>query len=138
MCPCSWTISTTRLKLENNCDFSGNNNVWTWSYAFLTAILNFVCYFYYGRLIEILFIVFFQPFCIGNLDFRIRTSNTNSEVGSTNSEVGSTNDEVGSVNSEVVSQNSKVGSTNSKVETTNSKVRSIMRNATPLTFTKPL
>ena len=46
-----------------------------------------------------------------------------------------TNYEVGSVNSEVVSTNSAVGSKNFEVRTTNSEVRSIIRNATPLTFT---
>ena len=40
---------------------------------------------------DLAFGFFCQPFCIGILDFRIRTSNTKSEVGRSNSEVGSTN-----------------------------------------------
>ena len=41
---------------------------------FLSAIFKF-CYFYYDKLIGILFkCVSWQPFCIGILDFKIRTS----------------------------------------------------------------
>ena len=45
------TISQLTLKLigklEGNCDFSSNSKVWTNSYAFLAAILNFVGQFEY-------------------------------------------------------------------------------------------
>ena len=47
--------------------------------TFLAAIFGFVGFFYYDRLIGILFMDFWQLFRIGNLDFRIQTSNFRDE-----------------------------------------------------------
>ena len=51
-------------KLEGNCDFSSNNNVWIgFFYSFFIGLkILFLGYFYHDRLIGNLFTVFLQPF----------------------------------------------------------------------------
>ena len=51
----TYMLGMANLKLEENCDFSSNNNVWTWFYQFLAAILNFVWLFLLRQ-------IFWQPF----------------------------------------------------------------------------
>ena len=73
-------------ELEGNCDFSSNNYVWTRFYDFLSAIVNFVGLILLWKIDWNLVHGFcWQPFWIGILDFRLKSSDFRlriSEIGS--------------------------------------------------------
>ena len=66
-------ISSSDKELEENCDFSSKNNVWTRFYEFLSRpFWILLAYFHYDRLFGILFLGFFSSH--SDLDFRLQNS----------------------------------------------------------------
>ena len=68
-----WQLEKNMFKLDMNCDFSSNNNIWARFYEFLWRPFRILLgYFYYDRFIGILCVSFLAA--ILNCNFRLQTS----------------------------------------------------------------